>query len=161
MEQAMSIADEIKKATACPKCGLEAKTMLHPFCQYGDCPVRSVFAPAALRHEPPAVEVAALVEREPCRRCKDKGWYYVTVDPDLDRDVPCVCSQCFVPADALASRDAEIRRLRDYGAETAMLGYKWMEAHDCLKLASRLDARSPAICRMHSPRLPPRTARSP
>lgn len=31
--------------TECPKCGLEAKTLLHRFCTHSDCPVRSA-APA-------------------------------------------------------------------------------------------------------------------
>lgn len=29
-----------RSMTACPKCGLEAKTMLHPFCKHKDCAVR-------------------------------------------------------------------------------------------------------------------------
>lgn len=28
-------------STACPKCGLEFKTLLHPFCTHKDCPVRA------------------------------------------------------------------------------------------------------------------------
>jgi len=31
------------KSTACTKCGLEAKTMLHPFCTHRICPVRTLF----------------------------------------------------------------------------------------------------------------------
>ena len=34
----------IKSATKCPKCALEAKTLLHRFCQHADCPVRSALA---------------------------------------------------------------------------------------------------------------------
>lgn len=33
--------------TACPKCGLEAKTLLHGFCTHKECPVRN--AAGALR----------------------------------------------------------------------------------------------------------------
>lgn len=31
---------DIKTATECPKCGLEAKTLLHRFCTHAACPVR-------------------------------------------------------------------------------------------------------------------------
>jgi len=31
--------EEIRKLPACPKCGLEASSLLHPFCQSDDCPV--------------------------------------------------------------------------------------------------------------------------
>jgi hypothetical protein len=31
--------NDIRKASECPKCGLKADTLLHPFCQDQDCPV--------------------------------------------------------------------------------------------------------------------------
>jgi endogenous inhibitor of DNA gyrase (YacG/DUF329 family) len=37
-----------KTATKCPKCGLEAKTLLHPFCTHKECPVRD-----ALKNQQP------------------------------------------------------------------------------------------------------------
>lgn len=33
-----------KGAPSCPKCGLEAKTLLHRFCQHKTCPVREALA---------------------------------------------------------------------------------------------------------------------
>lgn len=32
--------ENVLKMTSCPKCGLEAKTLLHPFCLHKQCPVR-------------------------------------------------------------------------------------------------------------------------
>lgn len=32
--------DLARQMHACPKCGLEAKTMLHRFCRHKECPVR-------------------------------------------------------------------------------------------------------------------------
>lgn len=32
--------DLARQMRACPKCSLEASTMLHKFCQHKDCPVR-------------------------------------------------------------------------------------------------------------------------
>lgn len=35
---------DIDTATECPKCGLEAKSLTHRFCQYPVCPVRDALA---------------------------------------------------------------------------------------------------------------------
>jgi hypothetical protein len=40
------------KAQSCPKCGLEAKTLLFPFCKHDDCPIRPLLA-ASPAHRPP------------------------------------------------------------------------------------------------------------
>ena len=33
--------EDVLKLSACRKCGLEAKSMLHRFCQHAECPVRA------------------------------------------------------------------------------------------------------------------------
>lgn len=41
MTEAHRTEEDVLKLSACPKCGLEAKSMLHRFCQYSECPVRT------------------------------------------------------------------------------------------------------------------------
>lgn len=38
--------DAILTSSSCPKCGLEAKTLLHRFCQHASCPVRAALQKA-------------------------------------------------------------------------------------------------------------------
>lgn len=38
--QAAMASRRVKLMTSCPKCGLEAKTLLHRFCTHKECPVR-------------------------------------------------------------------------------------------------------------------------
>lgn len=42
MTQEAHTPEQVGKMTSCPKCGLEAKTMLHPFCTHAECPVRRI-----------------------------------------------------------------------------------------------------------------------
>jgi hypothetical protein len=50
-------------AATCPKCGLEAKTLLHKFCAHAECPVRRL----------PPDGTNAVVERGPVRSTKAEG----------------------------------------------------------------------------------------
>jgi hypothetical protein len=43
--------DDVGKMTACPKCGLDAKSLLHPLCTHKKCPVRDAFRMRALADE--------------------------------------------------------------------------------------------------------------
>lgn len=52
----MNAAFDIATATECPKCGLQAKTLLHRFCTHKVCPVREALA--AKKAAEPAPEVA-------------------------------------------------------------------------------------------------------
>jgi hypothetical protein len=72
---------DIRTATACPKCALEAKTLLHRFCTHADCPVRAALkapktAPAEtyrgyqIYFDPPPI---------PTRNC---DWHFVHDDYD-------------------------------------------------------------------------------
>lgn len=36
-------AEQILKGKECPRCGLEAKTLLHQFCTHSICPIRKAF----------------------------------------------------------------------------------------------------------------------
>ena len=42
MTQEAHTPEHVGEMTSCPKCGLEAKTMLHPFCTHAECPVRRI-----------------------------------------------------------------------------------------------------------------------
>lgn len=35
------MSDDVLKLSECPKCGLEAKSLLHPFCTHKGCPIKA------------------------------------------------------------------------------------------------------------------------
>jgi hypothetical protein len=50
---------DIATATECPKCGLQAKTLLHRFCTHKACPVREALAAKKAAEPTPEVAQAA------------------------------------------------------------------------------------------------------
>lgn len=54
VEDCKAQIDEMELDTGtCPKCGLQAKTLLHRFCQHRDCPVRAYLEKAKATGEQP------------------------------------------------------------------------------------------------------------
>lgn len=68
--------NDIGKMTACPKCGLEAKTLLHPFCQHKECPIRDAFPRKQHAQPSPVTRV----------QIKTLDWYEPTDHPQDDAD---------------------------------------------------------------------------
>jgi hypothetical protein len=76
--------------TACPKCGLEAKTLLHPHCQHADCPVRSTPAIGSDPHLAPPNATG-------CSRCGG---------PEVDQHL-CTETLCRAPLEDRLARYSE------------------------------------------------------